>query len=83
VLLDDAPCDAHHRTRQDFESAARGRKKRSLELRAACDLALLWAGRCERGRATDLPAPVHNWFTEGIDTLELKQVEALLDELHA
>jgi hypothetical protein len=23
------------------------------------------------------------WFTEGFDTLELKEAEALLDELHA
>jgi predicted ATPase len=28
-------------------------------------------------------APVYGWFTEGFDTLDLKQAKALLDELHA
>jgi hypothetical protein len=26
-------------------------------------------------------APVYGWFTEGFDTLELKEAKALLDEL--
>jgi predicted ATPase len=33
--------------------------------------------------ARDLLAPVYGWFTEGFDTLDLKQAKALLDELHA
>ena len=28
-------------------------------------------------------APVYGWFTEGFDTLDLKQAKTLLDELHA
>jgi predicted ATPase len=28
-----------------------------------------------------LLAPVYGWFTEGFDTLDLKQAKALLDEL--
>jgi len=38
----------------------------------------------EHGRRTDaydLLAPVYGWFTEGFDTLDLKQAKALLDEL--
>jgi len=27
-------------------------------------------------------APVYGWFTEGFDTLDLKEAKALLDELH-
>jgi hypothetical protein len=27
--------------------------------------------------------PVYGWFTEGFDTLDLKEAKALLDELHA
>ncbi len=27
-------------------------------------------------------ATVYNWFTEGFDTLDLKEAKALLDELH-
>jgi hypothetical protein len=26
-------------------------------------------------------APVYDWFTEGLDTLDLKEAKALLDEL--
>jgi hypothetical protein len=29
----------------------------------------------------ELLAPVYGWFTEGFDTLDLKQAKALLDEL--
>jgi predicted ATPase len=60
---------------------ARAQEARSLELRAACDLARLWTGRGERARAADLLAPVYGWFTEGFDTLDLTQAKALLDEL--
>jgi hypothetical protein len=28
-------------------------------------------------------APVYSWFTEGFDTLDLKEAKTLLDELHA
>ena len=31
----------------------------------------------------ELLAPVYGWFTEGFDTLDLKEAKALLDELHA
>jgi predicted ATPase len=33
--------------------------------------------------ARDLLAPVYGWFTEGFDTLDLKEAKTLLDELHA
>ncbi len=62
---------------------ARAQEARSLELRAASDLARLWAERGERTRAADLVAPIYGWFTEGFDTLDLKEAKALLDELQA
>ena len=36
----------------------------------------------KRDEARDLLAPVYGWFTEGFDTLDLKEAKALLDELH-
>ena len=35
----------------------------------------------EPQQARDLLAPVYGWFTEGFDTLDLKEAKALLDEL--
>jgi predicted ATPase len=37
----------------------------------------------KRDAAHDLLAPVYGWFTEGFDTLDLKEAKALLDELAA
>jgi predicted ATPase len=62
---------------------ARSQSARSLELRAARDLAGLWRNQGKRAEARDLLAPVYGWFTEGFDTLDLKEAKALLDELHA
>ena len=53
----------------------------SLQLRAARDLARLLAGRGERQAALDLLAPIHGWFTEGFETLDLIEATALLHEL--
>jgi len=45
---------------------ARAQEARSFELRAAGELARLWAGRGDRARAADLLALVYGWFTEGL-----------------
>ncbi len=34
-----------------------------------------------RDEAYDLLAPAYNWFTEGFDTLDLKEAKVLLGEL--
>ena len=69
-----------------FERAlavARGQQAKSWELRAAMSMARLWRDQSKRDEARDLLAPVYNWFTEGFDTLDLKEAKALLDELDA
>jgi predicted ATPase len=41
-------------------------------------------GRPEDGNTTearDLLAPVYGWFTEGLDTADLKEAKELLNEL--
>src|SRR5262249_15873444 len=60
---------------------AQQQKARTFELRAAMSLARLWRDQGKRDEAHDLLAPVYGWFTEGFDTLDLKEVKALLDEL--
>jgi predicted ATPase len=64
-------------------SVAREQQARSWELRAAMSLARLWRDQGKRNEARDLLAPVYGWFTEGFDTLDLKEAKALLDELAA
>ena len=60
---------------------ARVQEARSLELRAASDLARLWAEQGRRAEGRDLLAPVYGWFTEGFDTADLHEAKALLDNL--
>jgi len=62
---------------------AQQQKARSFELRATMSMARLWRDQGKRGAARDLLAPVYGWFTEGFDTLDLKEAKALLDELRA
>jgi predicted ATPase len=56
---------------------------KSWELRAAMSMARLWRDQGKRHEARDLLAPVYGWFTEGFDTVDLKEAKALLDELAA
>jgi predicted ATPase len=51
------------------------------ELRAAVSLARLLRDQRRCTEARDLLAPVYGWFTEGFDTLDLKEAKALVDEL--
>ena len=62
---------------------ARAQQAKSLELRAAISMARLWRDQGKRDAARNLLAPVYGWFTEGFDTLDLRETKALLDELHA
>jgi predicted ATPase len=62
-------------------SVARAQQAKSWELRAAMSMARLWRDQGKRDEARELLAPVYGWFTEGFDTLDLKEARALLDEL--
>ncbi len=54
---------------------------KSLELRAATSLAHLWQAQGKTAEARGLLAPVYDWFSEGFGTPDLKDANALLDEL--
>jgi predicted ATPase len=62
---------------------ARRRQAKSLELRAATSLARLWQSRDKRQQARRMLAEVYGWFTEGLDTADLREAKALLVELAA
>jgi hypothetical protein len=46
-----------------------------------CDEHGIWRDQGKPQQARELLAPVYGWFTEGFDTLDLKEVKALLEEL--
>src|SRR5271169_6897422 len=59
-----------------FERAlavARQQQAKSWELRAAMSLARFRRDQGKRDEARELLAPVYGWFTEGFDTLDLKE----------
>src|SRR6478735_3453852 len=62
-------------------TVARTQQARSLELRAAMSMARLWRDQGKPQQARELLAPVYDWFTEGFETLDLKEAKALLNSL--
>ena len=44
-------------------------------------MARLWRDQGKPRQARNLLAPVYDWFTEGFDTLDLKEAKAPLGEL--
>ena len=68
-----------------FERAlvvARQQQAKTWELRAVTSMAQLLRFQGKPDRARDLLASVYGWFTEGFETLDLKNAEALLGELN-
>ena len=69
-----------------FERAlavARQQQAKSWELRAAMSMARHWRNHGRRQQAHDLLGTVYEWFTQGFDTVDLKEAKALLDALQA
>ena len=61
---------------------ARQQQAKSLELRATISLARLWQQQSKLHEAHTMLANIYNWFTEGFDTVDLKEAKVLLDELN-
>jgi predicted ATPase len=62
-------------------AVARQQQAKSWELRAAMSMAQLWRDQGKPQQARELLAPIYGWFTEGFDTLDLREAKALLDKL--
>jgi adenylate cyclase len=60
---------------------ARRQSAKSWELRATGSLGRLWQKQGQREEARELLQEVYDWFTEGFDTPDLKEAQALLDAL--
>jgi class 3 adenylate cyclase len=60
-------------------SIARDQNAKSLELRAALRLARLRQRQGRAQEAVHLVQPIYSWFTEGLDTADLKEARELLE----
>ena len=60
---------------------AHAQEAKSWELRAAMSMARLWRDQGKPQQTLELLAPVYGWFTQGLDTRDLKEAKALLDAL--
>jgi class 3 adenylate cyclase/predicted ATPase len=77
-----AESDSERHFRRAIE-VARELEAKSPELRATTSLARLLANQGKRDEARAMLAEIYNWFTEGFDTADLKEANAMLDELSA
>jgi predicted ATPase len=64
-------------------ATARAQNAKSLELRAAISLSRLLQRQGKPASARDVLTAVYNWFTEGFDTLDLREARKLLEQLQA
>lgn len=74
----------HKEAEEYFHQAidlARRQSAKSLELRATMSLSRLWRDQGKAAAAHRLLSDVYNWFSEGLDTADLQDAKALLDEL--
>jgi class 3 adenylate cyclase/predicted ATPase len=60
---------------------ARKQQAKSLELRAVMSLSQLWQQQGKKEEARQMLAEIYGWFTEGFDTADLQEAQALLDSL--
>ena len=63
---------------QQALAIARRQQAKAWELRAAMSLSRLWQQQGKRSEAQALLAPLYGWFTEGFDTADLQEAQALL-----
>jgi predicted ATPase len=72
--------NAEHEFMRAIE-VARLQGARSLELRSRTSLARLLQKQDKRAEARAMLAEIYDWFTEGFDTVDLKEAKGLLNEL--
>jgi predicted ATPase len=75
-----------HQAESCFQQAlvmARRQQAKAWELRTAMSLTRLWQQQGKQNDARMLLMPVYSWFTEGLDTADLREARALLAALGA
>jgi class 3 adenylate cyclase/DNA-binding winged helix-turn-helix (wHTH) protein/predicted ATPase len=79
--LDSPPEETAETCFYEALAIARHQQAKTLELRAAMSMARLWQRQGKRTDAYELLVPVYGWFTEGFDTPDLQEAQALLGAL--
>jgi predicted ATPase len=80
TLAPGSPTDAESCFRQAIASARR-QQARSLELRAVLSLSRLYYQQDKKAEAHQMLAEIYGWFTEGFDTVDIREAKALLQEV--
>ena len=83
LLMQDDQAEAEASLRKAIEVARRQQAK-SWELRAVMSLSRLWHSQGSPGKkaeAHQMLAEIYSWFTEGFDSVDLKEAKVLLEEL--
>jgi predicted ATPase len=80
TLASESSANAETCFRQAIASA-RNQKAKSLELRAVLSLTRLFHQQGEKEEARQILLEIYSWFTEGFDTVDLREAKALLQEL--
>jgi predicted ATPase len=62
---------------------AQRQEAKSLELRATVSLARLWQQQGKKADAHHMLSTIYNWFTEGFETRDLQEANALLESLES
>ena len=81
LLRDSSSVSAAERSFRTAIEVARKQEAKSLELRATASLARLLDRQGKRDEARTMLSDIYGWFTEGLDTADLKDAQALLDKL--
>jgi predicted ATPase len=74
--------DTQNEAEARFQQAidvARQQQAKSLELRASMSLSRLWAEQGKQNEARQLLSGIYDWFSEGLDTADLKEAKTLLE----
>src|SRR6516165_9561609 len=80
LLLTQGHAEAAENFYRKASRIAQQQEAKLSELRAAMSLARLRREQGRRAEGRDLLAPVYNWFTEGLETPDLREAKALLGE---